>query len=126
MPKLTGFVDVLLRRPLVQIKTAAGIQFTCLVDTGFNQQLLMEISNASALGARLFPGYSTSAQIPGHQGQGLQLIRGSLSVNWVNGTRPVEVLVDIGDQDSTIYLGTRLLHPDTLEIHFLNDYLEIR
>ena len=127
MSKIWGTVDRL-RRPVIRLETSAGETFLALVDTGFNGELMLPLSDATALGFEV-SNVKIKAVLAGDVAQ--ELHEGSGILNWLGGNRRVELMVSPAttsrkmDDDPIALIGTKLLMSHLLFIDFQTLTVEI-
>jgi predicted aspartyl protease len=125
---LIGSVDERLR-PLIRLTAAKGDDdVLCLLDTGFNGELLVRRAEADRLG--LLPiGSSEVAEFAGGERVRLQLAEGN--IHWLGELRFVRALISADDRlpvsadAPQVLVGTRLLFPHLLLIDFSAATVEI-
>ena len=127
MAKLTGSVDER-GRPLVRVNTiGGGDDFSAMVDTGFNGDLMMGMSAALETKVDL---NKVVERVELGTGQIEQVRTGTLCIDWLGQRLIVRVLVSFTwppqrREGPIALIGTRLLRPHLLPIDFDADTLEI-
>lgn len=125
MPKLIGWIDVLLRKPMLVVTTASGKKFTGVVDTGFNRELWMDWGTAKSLGVKMLATHPRATVLTAGN-QPVHTDVGELDIAWVSGRRRALVYIHaLSGGPPDVLIGTGLLHPYILTVEFANDLVRI-
>lgn len=128
MANLLGSIDLQLR-PLVRIRFASfRDDVVAMLDTGFNGELMINISDVDSLGVTLSP---LKVRVTLAGGQRAEARQGEVQIEWMGQVRRVGVFVSETeaslhrDGDPIALIGTRLLAPHLLLIDFDAGSVEI-
>jgi predicted aspartyl protease len=127
--QMRGRVDAR-RRPIIDLSFAepagAYASIPALVDTGFNGDVIVEGGRLRDIPCRLLDWYE-HVDVVG----GTAAVRvAESSVHWLGEVRTVTVLITLSDKtprrgDPIAAVGTRLLHPASVTIDFLEEFVSI-
>jgi predicted aspartyl protease len=124
---LVGGIDQR-RRPLIRLKLSdRDVEILCLLDTGFNGELMIDKQNCAILGFDRRQDFSIVEFADGR----VQRMQGAVGlVDWLGVARRVAILVSDGSHrsgpdDPIGLVGTGLLHPNLLLLDFQTGTVEI-